>query len=553
MKPKAVANAAQPPVQTVRVKARGWLNIRRLNTKSSPANAWRADKNLIVSFIDALVLEASQAWTPWLLVLLVTSWLVARLAAVDHPRFKAVFFFAAIHLIGVVTSAALRALGSEHADAFRTPGWVLGSVAFVGATAILVFSVLLPRLRLATPPILQDVLVAAASVVVAVTVASRANVNLSGLIATSAVFTAVLGFSLQDVIGNVAGGLALQMDGALEPGDWVKVGDVTGRVIEVHWRHTSIETRNWETVLIPNAVLMKSQVTVLARRQGQTRLLRRWVYFNVDWRFQPSDVVTVVETAVRSAELERVAKEPAPNCVLMDMSDTYGKYAVRYWLNDLAADDGTDSAVRTCVYFALQRAEMPLAIPAHALFLTEESADRQAIKTKKQLQRRLQLLSKIELFAVLSEDERVDLSAHLKYSPFGRGDVMTKQGATAHWLYLVEDGQAVVRVSEGGLEKQVATIAGPTIFGEMSLLTGAPRSATVIATSDVECFRLEKSALQRLLEARPQLAQQLADLLAHRQVQLVAVREGLDVEAAKARQASQAHDLLGRIKQFFAL
>ncbi len=509
--------------------------------------------NLRVSFFDALVLEASQAWTPWLLLLVGASWLLARLAAVVHPRFKAVFFFSAIHLTLVVTAAALSALGSPHADAFRTPAWVLGSVAFVGTGGIVVFSVLLPRLRLPTPPILQDVLVAVASVVVAVMVASRANVNLSGLIATSAVLTAVLGFSLQDVIGNIAGGLALQMDSALEAGDWVKVGDVTGRVVEVRWRHTAIETRNWETVLIPNAVLMRSQVTLLARRQGQARLLRRWVYFNVDWRYQPSDVVAVVETAVRSAELARVAKEPPPNCVLMDMSDTFGKYAVRYWLSDLSADDGTDSEVRTCVYFALQRAEMPQAIPAHAIFVTEESADRQANKTRRQIQRRLNLFAKIDLFGVLSEDERVDLSAHLKYSPFARGDVMTKQGAAAHWLYLVEDGEAVVRVSEGGLDRQVATIRGPTIFGEMSLLTGAPRSATVIATSDVECFRLEKSAVQRLLEARPALAQELAGLLARRQVELDAVREGLDAEAAKAREASEAHNLLGRIKQFFAL
>jgi small-conductance mechanosensitive channel/CRP-like cAMP-binding protein len=509
--------------------------------------------NPLVRFIDALLIEAVQAWTPWLVALVAVSWAVARVAAVDHPRFKAVTFFAAVHLAGVLSTAALRALGSPQADAFRTPAWVLGSVAFVGSAAILVFSVLLPRLRLSTPPILQDVLVGVISVVVAVMVASRANVNLSGLIATSAVLTAVLGFSLQDVIGNIAGGLALQMDGALETGDWVKVGDVTGRVVEVRWRHTAIETRNWETVLIPNAVLMKSQVTILARRQGQASLLRRWVCFNVDWRHQPSDVIAVVEAAVRSAELPRVAKDPAPNCVLMDMSDTFGKYAVRYWLRDLAADDGTDSDVRTCVYFALQRAEMPQAIPAHALFLTEESADRQATKTKRQLQRRLQLLGKIDLFAVLSEEERIELSAHLKYSPFTRGDVMTKQGAPAHWLYLVEEGQAVVRVSEGGLDRDVATIQGPTLFGEMSLLTGAPRSATVIATSDVECFRLEKVAVQRLLEARPALAQQLAELLARRQVELDAAREGLDAQAARAREASEAKNLLGRIRQFFAL
>lgn len=506
-----------------------------------------------MSFFDALVKEAGLAWTPWLLVLLVVSWAVARLGTSSHPRFKAVFFFAAVHVAGVLTSAALRALGSSHAETFWVPTWVLGSVAFVGAAAILLFGVILPRLHLAAPPILQDVLVGVASIVVAVMVASRANVNLSGLIATSAVLTAVLGFSLQDVIGNIAGGLALQVDGALEPGDWIKVGDVTGRVVEVRWRHTALETRNWETVLIPNSALMKSQVTLLAKRQGQPSLMRRWVSFNVDWRFPPSDVIDVVEAAVRAAELPNVAKEPQPSCVLMDMSDTFGKYAVRYWLSDLAVDDGTDSAVRTCVYFALKRADMPQAIPAHALFLTEETADRQATKTRRQLERRLALLGKLDLFAPLSEPERVELSNHLKYAPFTRGEVMTKQGATAHWLYLMEDGQAAVRVSEGSLDREVATIHGPTLFGEMSLLTGAPRSATVIATSDVECFRLDKAAVQELLDARPALAQQLADLLARRQVELDAAREGLDADAARAREQRAAHDFLSRIKHFFSL
>jgi CRP-like cAMP-binding protein len=153
----------------------------------------------------------------------------------------------------------------------------------------------------------------------------------------------------------------------------------------------------------------------------------------------------------------------------------------------------------------------------------------------------------------LSEEERGSLAAQLRYSPFTKGDVMTKQGAQAHWLYLIEDGCASVRVAEGDLEREVATLHGPELFGEMSLLTGAPRSATVIATEDVECFRLDKLALQPLLSARPELAKHLADLLARRQVGLIAAKEGLDAEAAKARQASTSRDLLSRITKFFTL
>ena len=100
---------------------------------------------------------------------------------------------------------------------------------------------------------------------------------------TSAVITAVIALALQDTLGNVIGGLALQTDESIQVDDWIKVGDVNGRVVDIRWRYTAIETRNGETVLIPNGVLLKGQVMVLGRRQGKPRQWRRWVYFQVDY------------------------------------------------------------------------------------------------------------------------------------------------------------------------------------------------------------------------------------------------------------------------------
>jgi small-conductance mechanosensitive channel/CRP-like cAMP-binding protein len=506
-----------------------------------------------VSFFDALAAEAQASYTPFVLLAGVVAFVLTKTASIDKPRFKVVVFFLGAHVLGLALTAGLAGVGSPLADTLRTPTWIFGAVSCVGATAALLFSVLLPRLHLPAPLIVQDVLVGMAMVAASLGVLSHAGVHLSGLIATSAVFTAILGLSLQDVIGNIAGGLALQVDNSIEEGDWIRVGDVTGRVVEIRWRHTAVETRNWETVLIPNTVMTKSNVFILGKRQGQPRLWRRWVYFNVDWRYQPGDVISVVQTAVRAAQLPNVAHEPPPNVVLIDMTETFGRYAVRYWLTDPGPDDPTDSEVRACVYFALQRADMPLAMPAQAVFLTQETSDRKAVKTARQLERRRDLLARLDLFAPLSDEERAELAKHMKYSPFARGEVMTRQGAEAHWLYLVEDGEAAVRVSDGTVEREVARLKGPTFFGEMSLLTGAPRSATVIAQGEVECFRLDKSAVQRILEARPELAKALAEVLAKRQVELQAAREGLDAEAARARAKHDAGDLLDRIRSFFAL
>ncbi len=506
-----------------------------------------------MTFFDALGSIALQSWTPWLLGLTVGAWLLTKLTQADHPRFRAMFFFGGVHLVSILIAAGLEAAHSPHVEAFLLPGWMVGAVAMVGAVGTIVFSVLLPRVRLSVPRIVQDVIVAIASLVACVTIASKANVNLSGIIATSAVFSAVLGFSLQDVIGNIAGGLALQLDSSVEEGDWVKVGDVSGRVVQIRWRFTAIETRNWETVIIPNSVLMKSQVTLLGHREHKPRQWRRWVYFNVDWRHQPSDVIEAVQNAVRAQEHPLIAKDPQANCILLDMADSYGRYAVRYWLKDFAVDDPTDSDVRTCIFFALQRAGMHPAIPARAVFVTEENSDRQQVKTEKQLARRKKLVDAIELFSTLSEDERLAVAAQLKYSPFTAGEIMTRQHAQAHWLYLMEDGRAEVDVQVDGIERSVAGLTGPNIFGEMSLLTGEPRAATVKALTDVECFRLDKATVGTLIAAQPELAHQLADLLAQRRVALLSAREGVDAEALEARRKAEATDLLAKIKQFFSL
>jgi small-conductance mechanosensitive channel/CRP-like cAMP-binding protein len=506
-----------------------------------------------MGFSDALMEEAQQGRTLYVSALfLITFLMVKMLAKKQEVRFKALIFFFVMHLVCLLVGAVLRAVGSPLYTDFRMPAAALAGVAMVGMIAGLLFSGLLPRARLHVPRILQDVAVAIASVVTIVTILSNSGVNLSGLIATSAVGTAVIGFSLQDVISNVAGGLALQVDNSIEVGDWIHVGETTGKVKEIRWRYTAIETRNWETVLIPNSVLMKSQVQVLGRRHGSPRLLRRWVYFNVDYRFQPSDVIEHVTKALCSAKLERVASDPPPNCVLIELGDSSGRYAVRYMLNDIAVDDPTDSEVRTLVYFALQRHGMRLSIPAHAIFLTEESNERAEAKQKKDLDRRLRALNHVELFQPLSEAEQDQLARGLTYAPFTRGEVVTRQGAEAHWLYLIDDGEVSIRVSDSGIEREVAKLQGGSFFGEMSLLTGEKRSATVVALSDVECFRLDKEAFKSVIQSRPDLAEHVAKVLARRKVELVAVREGLDLEAASRRTRTEA-DLVAKIRDFFSL
>src|SRR5437762_13417907 len=121
------------------------------------------------------------------------------------------------------------------------------------------------------------------------------------------------------------------MERTISVGDWIRIGTDEGRVSEIRWRETSIETRNWDTIVIPNSVLMRSQVTLMGHRTAQPRQQRRWVYFNVDFRYAPSEVIATVEAALRAEHIEFVAHEPAPHCLVVDFRESYTHYAARYW------------------------------------------------------------------------------------------------------------------------------------------------------------------------------------------------------------------------------
>jgi small-conductance mechanosensitive channel/CRP-like cAMP-binding protein len=512
-----------------------------------------------MTFFDTLLREGREALTLWAFLTVAVAVVFSRaLPNARLQRLRGTLGLLALHVVLLAVTAALASMGSEDAalDA-RIAARVLLVMAWVGAGGALLFGVLMSRTRFQLARILQDLIVAAVTIAVVVGVLKHLGVSLAGLFATSAVVTAVIGFSLQDTLGNTIGGLALQADGSVQVGDWIKVpvqnGDVIGRVTEIRWRYTAVETRNWETVLLPNGLLMKGPVVVMGRRGGQPQQWRRWIYFNVDFRYPPSDVIDNVVKALHGQPLERVAIHPQPDCILMDLHESYGRYAVRYYLTDLAVDDPTDSVVRTRIMFALKRAGIPLSIPAHAVFLTEESKKRKEAKSVRDLQQRLDALRRVDLFAPLDDEELANLAHALHPAPFTKGEPLTTQGKEGHWLYLVIDGEVSIRVAKGSAQTEIARLGKGSFFGEMSLMTGEPRSATVVALTDVDCYRLDKPVFQELVRRRPEIAAQIAELLAERRARRASIEEDLDLESRARKRKDDERDLLHRMKSFFGL
>jgi CRP-like cAMP-binding protein/small-conductance mechanosensitive channel len=465
--------------------------------------------------------------------------------------------FFLVCLLGQFVSGLLHALGYQRAADVTHEVFVIGAgIAVIRLWGLLVFRIVLPAIKLTPPRITEDIFVIIAYIAWFMVRLRYAGLDLGSILATSAMITAVVAFAMQDTLGNILGGLALQLDNSVEVGDWIKVDDISGKVVDIRWRSTLVETRNWETVVFPNSQLMKNKFMVLGRRTDQPVQWRRWVWFNVGLDVAPTRVVSVVEDSVLQTVIANVAKNPAPSCILMDIdSKGYARYALRYWLTDLGPDDPTDAILRWHIMTALQRAGIKLAVEEHSVHLTKENEKYDEVVRQREVLLRIKTLRKVELFSQLNDAELTRLAERLRYTPFAKGNIITRQGdERSHWLYIIINGEAEVYVDlPNGKRRNVRTLERGNFFGEMGLLTGAPRSASVVAKTDVECYRIDKDVVEEILQARPGIADEISHILVIRRAELDAALQNLDATGAHKDLSQQRNEILATIKRFFSL
>lgn len=496
-------------------------------------------------------------------ILLVALW-VNLSARSKRPNLGRVVILFSVTAITRLSSLALMALGvgvQTWVQYLGIASEALQAYTLISLVSLALFHLALPLLSVNLVSISSDLVVGIAYIVATGGVLASAGVNTSSVVATSAILSGILALSLQATLGNVLGGVALQIDESIHVGDWIQLENGRqGEVKAIRWRHTVLETRDWDTVIVPNASLLSSNILILGKsdRSPGRRAHRMTVNFNVDFRYPPSQVIAAVIESLHTGPIAGVATTPEASVVSLDFAhegrDSYGYYAVRYFLLDLLHDDLTSSLVRERIHSGLRRAKIPLARPSTTVFITPEDEQSEARKGERHLGRQLSAVKAMELFKSLTEEEQRQLAGALILAPFVAGEVIARQGAVSEDLYLLVRGQVEVRfMNEKHEERLVASFSAPNFFGEMGVVTGAPRSAGVVATTDVETYRLGRQSFETLIKDRPQIAQELAVTLARRQVELFAARDGLDAAGRRGHEAQERQRILERIQSFLGL
>lgn len=476
-----------------------------------------------------------------------------RLVPDSHKRLGLTAFMAVCSLAGISGSGLLGAGAGRLPTLIMVVSRLLAVIAAINIAGIFAFSLIMPGLKAGVSKFVEDLILAGAYIAAGLAVISASGANLSGILATSAVVTGVVAFSLQDTLGNIIGGMVLHLEDSFTPGDWIGVDKYEGTVREIRWRQTTLETLDGDLVVIPNIIIMKNPVAVLGRALGSRRY--RSVPFNVYYDRTPGDVIAAVDQMLKDDPPPCVAAEPVPYCAISAFQPNCMTYEARYYLSDLSSPGRTDSGVRARIYYALSRAGIKLSIPSRSVVVSE-GADAAAEKSlKSEHERRLAALKSVDLFQVLTDSERGILAGKLKATPFSAGEILTRQGAVADWLYIIHKGGIEVRLYSGdSAAYRVVKKLGPGSFlGEMGLLTGEPRSATAVAVEETGCYRLDREGFRDILASRPEIAKTIAAMLAKRRLELAAAQERLDDESAARVLGTEQQDLLSQIRNFFKL
>jgi len=472
------------------------------------------------------------------------------LPADDKPRIRIALTYLLLALLFGAVAALLPASGMERIFAFLYTFFLLASC---GRSIVLlgVDVIFGRRTHRAPPRIFRDVTQAVVYVVVLLLTLRAVGVEPSSLLTTSALLTAVIGLALQDTLGNMVSGLALQMQRPFMVGDWIQFdadARQIGQVTEVNWRATTVMTSDLIEVIIPNAHLAKTAIRNYSR---PSPISRRTITVSGPYETSPRRVHDAILAAI--AGTTGVVHDPAPWVQTRNFAESGVEYAIYFFIDNFADRDRIDGNVRDRVWYALQRGEVSIPFPQRTVHLHAVSEESRGRSLQRELERRDQVLRCVDFLEVLPAEAHRALAAAASVRLYAPGEIIVAQGDTSGELFIIDRGEVVVELPrEDRSAREVARLGAGKFFGEMGLMTGEQRKASVRAAEECELLVVSHDAFQSTLaSSNTDVIEKISELLLERQAELERAAGVRDTMLEPAQDRSKR--LISQIRSFFKL
>jgi small-conductance mechanosensitive channel/CRP-like cAMP-binding protein len=469
---------------------------------------------------------------------------LARLARV-RPAFRP--------LVGPFAACALAAAvivfaGLPHGRSWMALLYLLPVLVLIVRATSLAFQWVFYRRQGVPPPSLLDSVVSVLLYGIGLgAIASQwFEVELTPFLATSAVVGAVVGLALQDTLGNLFAGIALHSEAPVHVGDWVRLGERDGRVEQVSWRAMRLRTWDGDTLTVPNNEVARHAVLNYSHpRAPHSRLIQ----IGVNYHTPPNRVIGVLRKVLEQVGLP---EGPASTVRIVGYHDSAIHYEVRYYFDAYEDYRNFEGELYRLIWYHFRRHGIEIPFPVRDVFLHRAAP---AVESRETPAERLaRALRTVDLFRPLSDEELGRVMARSRPLHYAAGERVIEEGSPGDSFFIIDQGQVLVSKRVGGTVREIARLMEGQFFGEMALLTGERRSATIRAATDVDLFMIDKPAFQDILAANPTIAIEISTLLSERREALTQAEDDLTLPVpALGRAGELKNDILGRIRAYFGL
>jgi len=311
----------------------------------------------------------------------------------------------------------------------------------------------------------------------------------------------VLSFGIKELISDLMTGLAINLEHSFSIGDWVSINDgqagsIFGRVTQIHWRTTHLIDENQSYFVVPNREIGNSTITIYS---SPTKIYRFSVPVELDY---PVDVEDAKRMNAKGIIMESILH----HLRLEGLSPAYSKLE----------------------HFRVAPPDMLAVSPPID---------------------KVKMMSRLPFLAPLNDSERAYIAEHSSEAIWSPKQTIIKSGESGESMFVVLQGVLDVLIdNKQNIATRVGQIQVGEIFGEMSLLTGAPRSATIVAKSSVKTLEITKDVFSKLLSERPELGKKLSEIMSKRQL---LSQSALSEEEREAEHKRASTLVYSKIKAFF--
>lgn len=350
------------------------------------------------------------------------------------------------------------------------------------------------------------------------------NADLAGLVTALGVSSIVIGLALQDTLGSVMSGIALLFERPFSVGDWLKVGDMAGQVIDINWRSVRLQTFEHEMVIIPHKLISSDIIRNFSKPQ---RIFAERIRIGFSYNDPPNLAKHVLRTT--ALETEGILADPEPQIFTLSYDDFAVTYDVKFFIEDYGDIEGIRDRFMSRVWYAAQRNGLTIPFPIRTVYHFHGPTSHAQGSSKKLTES----FQAIPAFVPLDKPENLtSLSDGITLQHFGTGEQVVRQGFPNNALYIVVSGQAVMTTRDDrGEEHEILRLNAGEFFGEMTLFSEDVSLISITAVGDLEVMMLSATVVNQMIERQPSFARELSQILEMRRSTIQEVRQSLTTQS----------------------